>query len=168
MYAHVILLSAINLCMGSATQRRRYIVTLSLFGWAHTQNDPWLWFGAGEIVRVTCTRVNNCLGISDATMKDMGNRLHEFASRCCKSLSGDRPQLPVHAVEGQNLFCSVYQWSVRAVATNWTSIYMMTSSNGNFFRVAGPLCGEFTGHRWIPRTKGSDAELLYFRSFVPE
>ena len=36
---------------------------------------------------------------------------------------------------------------------------MMTSSNGNIFRVTGPLCGEFTGHRWIPRTKASDAEL---------
>ena len=23
----------------------------------------------------------------------------------------------------------------------------MTSSNGNIFRVTGPLCGEFTGHR---------------------
>ena len=30
---------------------------------------------------------------------------------------------------------------------------MMTSSNGNIFRVAGYLCGEFTGPRWIPRTK---------------
>ena len=36
---------------------------------------------------------------------------------------------------------------------------MMTSSNGNFFRVTGHLCGEFTGHRWIPHTKASDAEL---------
>ena len=36
---------------------------------------------------------------------------------------------------------------------------MMTSSNGNMFRVTGPLCGEFTGDRWIPRTKASDAEL---------
>ena len=27
---------------------------------------------------------------------------------------------------------------------------MMTSSNGNIFRVTGPLCGEFTGPRWIP------------------
>ena len=24
---------------------------------------------------------------------------------------------------------------------------MMTSSNGNIFRVTGPLCGEFTDHR---------------------
>ena len=33
---------------------------------------------------------------------------------------------------------------------------MMTSSNGNIFRVTGPLCGEFTCHRWIPLTKASD------------
>ena len=36
---------------------------------------------------------------------------------------------------------------------------MMTSSDRNIFRVTGPLCGEFTGHRWLPRTKASDAEL---------
>ena len=30
----------------------------------------------------------------------------------------------------------------------------MTSSNGNIFRVTAHLCGEFTGHRWIPHTKG--------------
>ena len=30
---------------------------------------------------------------------------------------------------------------------------MMTSWNGNIFRVTGPLCGEFTGHQWIPVTK---------------
>ena len=39
---------------------------------------------------------------------------------------------------------------------------MMTSSNGNIFRVTGHLCGEFTGHRWIPRTKASGAELWFF------
>ena len=33
---------------------------------------------------------------------------------------------------------------------------MMTSSNGYIFRVTGPLCGEFTGYRWIPLTKASD------------
>ena len=38
----------------------------------------------------------------------------------------------------------------------------MTSSNGNIFRVTGHLCGEFTGDRWIPRTKASDAELSFF------
>ena len=37
------------------------------------------------------------------------------------------------------------------------SINMMTSSNGNIFRVTGHLCGEFTGPRWIPLTNASDA-----------
>ena len=42
---------------------------------------------------------------------------------------------------------------------------MMTSSNGNLFRVTGHLCGEFTGHWWIPHTKASDAELWCFDVF---
>ena len=37
-------------------------------------------------------------------------------------------------------------------------VFMMTSSNGNIFRVTGHLCGEFTGPRWITRTRASDAE----------
>ena len=36
------------------------------------------------------------------------------------------------------------------------------------FRVTGPLCGEFIGHRWIPRTKASDAELRCFLWYAPE
>ena len=42
-----------------------------------------------------------------------------------------------------------------------TVLIMMMSSNGNIFRVTGPLCGEFTGHRWIPLTKASDAEIWW-------
>ena len=45
---------------------------------------------------------------------------------------------------------------------------MVTSSNGNIFRVTGPLCGEFTGNRWIPHTKASDAELWCFLWSAPE
>ena len=39
---------------------------------------------------------------------------------------------------------------------------MMTSSNGNIFRVTVSWGGEFTGHRWVPLTKASDAELWCF------
>ena len=46
--------------------------------------------------------------------------------------------------------------------------HMMMSSNGNIFRVTGHLCGEFTGRRWIPRTKASDAELWCFLRSAPE
>ena len=43
-----------------------------------------------------------------------------------------------------------------------------TSSNENIFRVTGPLCGEFTGQRWIPHTKASDAELWSARERTVE
>ena len=59
-------------------------------------------------------------------------------------------------------FCAWNLAGTETVRPHWCSIHwfhMMTSSNGNIFRVTGPLCGEFTGHRWIPRTKASDAEL---------
>ena len=45
---------------------------------------------------------------------------------------------------------------------------MMTSSNENIFHVTGPLCGEFTGNRWIPLTKASDAELWCFLWSAPK
>ena len=44
---------------------------------------------------------------------------------------------------------------------------MMTSSNGNMFRVTGPLWGDSTGHRWTPVTKANDAELWCFRWSAP-
>ena len=47
------------------------------------------------------------------------------------------------------------------------SAIMMTSSNGSFFRVAGPLWGEFTGHRWILLSKDSDASFDAFFDLPP-
>ena len=45
---------------------------------------------------------------------------------------------------------------------------MMTSSNGNIFRVTGPLWGESYGPRGIPITKASDAEFWWFLWSAPE
>ena len=39
--------------------------------------------------------------------------------------------------------------------------FMMTPSNGNIFRVTGPLCGEFTGPWWIA-TQGQSRGTLMF------
>ena len=33
---------------------------------------------------------------------------------------------------------------------SWPTFLMMTSSNGNIFRITGPLCGEFTGPSEVP------------------
>ena len=44
---------------------------------------------------------------------------------------------------------------------------MMTSWNGNILRVTGPLWGESTGHRRIPLTKASGAELCCYLWSAP-
>ena len=46
--------------------------------------------------------------------------------------------------------------------------FMMMLSNGNIFRATGHLGGEFTGPRWIPRTKASDTELWCFLGSASE
>ena len=60
-------------------------------------------------------------------------------------------------------------YSILDILCEWSdeNRYMMMSSNGNIFRVTGPLCLEFTGHRWIPLTKTSDAELWCFLWSAP-
>ena len=52
-----------------------------------------------------------------------------------------------------------HRWSMDFLP-KWQA--MVTSSNGNIFSVTDPLCGEFTGHRWIPRTTARDAEAWCF------
>ena len=42
---------------------------------------------------------------------------------------------------------------LRSLTESTSTIIMMTSSNGSFFRVIGPLWEEFINHRWIPLTK---------------
>ena len=57
-------------------------------------------------------------------------------------------------------------WDCRAVWVRLT--LMLTPSNGNIFRVIGPLWGESTSHPWIPLTKGCDGKLRYFLWSAPE
>ena len=62
-------------------------------------------------------------------------------------------------MDANTLTPAIANSSAAAVLTaqNWDAlVFMMTSSNGNIFRGTGHLCGEFTGHRWIPHTKASD------------
>ena len=65
------------------------------------------------------------------------------------------------------------QFLYRITKTTRTKPWMVfhvlsTSSNGNIFRVTGPVCGEVTCHLWIPLTKASDAELWCFLWSAPE
>ena len=47
----------------------------------------------------------------------------------------------------------------------WRAAIMMIK--WKLFPHTGPLCGEFTSHRWIPLTKASDAELWCFLWSAP-
>ena len=67
---------------------------------------------------------------------------------------------------GKQCKCQLYQ--LYQPADVWSIHVMMVSSNGSIFRVTVHLCGEFTGHRWIPRTKASEAELWCLLWSVPE
>ena len=53
-----------------------------------------------------------------------------------------------------------YIWEIGSLS--WCCFIMMTSSNGNIFRVTSALWGESTGHGWISLTKASDAEFNIF------
>ena len=53
-------------------------------------------------------------------------------------------------------------------STGCVALVKMMSSNGNIFCVTGHLCGEFTGHRWIPLIKASDVEHWCFLWSAPE
>ena len=66
-----------------------------------------------------------------------------------------------------------YSVSLRNYSPSYSSMcvcvyspFMMTSSDGNIFRVTGPLLGEFTGHRWIPLTKAGDTELSLICAWI--
>ena len=66
----------------------------------------------------------------------------------------------------KSTICLLYGVNKLGFTCYETTIYMYKIHDDvikwKVFRVTGPLCGEFTGPRWIPRTKASDAELWCF------
>ena len=71
---------------------------------------------------------------------------HDFQSMIARpAVRTVRPSVTLVSV---SVLANTEAFTVRHVSTLYA---IMTSSNGNIFRVTDPLCGEFTGHRWIPR-----------------
>ena len=52
-----------------------------------------------------------------------------------------------HYIWHNSTIVGTYIWSVQKLRKGYLCRHMMTSSNGNIFRVIGHLCGEFIGHR---------------------
>ena len=68
----------------------------------------------------------------------------------------------------------IFGWMLHLLTGNVTVMYTKIDITWwrhqmeTFFRVTVHLCGEFTGPRWIPSTKASDAELWCFLWSAPE
>ena len=79
---------------------------------------------------------------------------------CCALFCSTFVIKPGYSYHFLPIFLYCFTGAATAVSVEKSStIFMMMSSNGDIFRVTGHLCGEFTGPRWIPHTKASDAEL---------
>ena len=135
---------------------------------------------------LSCVRTCTCVGVVDPKTKILYHWTLKFCSRTLyfAGLKGLMDYTPVwfvtvqrHRVVGSTDFfvkqCGVEMHNEKVTFNKLlndrvTCLIMMTSSNGNVFRVTGLLCGEFTGPQWIPRTKASDAELWSFLWSAPE
>ena len=82
-----------------------------------------------------------------------------IAEYTCKPVMPDTPMYCVSEHRQRHSMCHNIHQCI------WL---MTTSSNGNILRVTSPLCEEITGHRWIPLTKSSDADLWCFLWAAPE
>ena len=60
------------------------------------------------------------------------------------------------------------QWNILSTCNCYLGKYHNDVIKWELFRDTGTLCGGFTGHRWIPLTKSSDAELWCFLWSMPE
>ena len=76
-----------------------------------------------------------------------------------------RKMFPFDDVIMYALFTQALQ--VCFTGTGLTHEPMTTSSHGSFFRVAGPLRGEFIGNRWISFTKGQLCRIWCFFDVGP-
>ena len=91
--------------------------------------------------------------------------VHETPDIANASSAGiQKPAEPLfmHLIEWRK-FANPRGASTATSCTSWWRPQMETC-----FRITGPLCGEFTGHRWISFTKASDAGLWYFHWYVHE
>ena len=150
--------------------------------WSHRNNARYFERRDDILIHVDCLYVYIVqpeLGFGIFNLNIRGNIKAPYYWPYLVEIHGDRFSLLV--AEVSFLTNNRLSGGMRHVVTEVTSLLwsvllhfwpvwrpMITSSDGNIFRVTGHLCGEFTGHRWIPCTKASDAELWCFLWSAPQ
>ena len=87
-----------------------------------------------------------------------GCKIH--SSICCVFCVKNKWRLRIIEAGTSSNFQNEWYCSSATIDT-LSANFIMTSLNGNIFRVTGRLCREFTGHRWSSFRKASDAELRF-------
>ena len=117
-----------------------------------------------HIPQRTCP-ISHSTPVPYPTMHHFGTEMYTFLFQCGTlwHWTGALWYLRDYSNNGGHVSNPTYSpTATRLWLWNSLSVVMMTTSNANIFRVTGHLCGEFTGHRWIPLTKASDVELCWF------
>ena len=106
-----------------------------------------------------------CQQLCEAAADAEGCRSVNFNGQTCDLLAGSALEADPVVVAGATVGTNFYEFCTMMLPGGKR---MMTSSNGNIFRVIGHLCREFSGHRWIPHTQANDAELWCYLWSAPE
>ena len=152
-----------------------------MFDWiqntvCHPQFSMCLYELKSAILRARHLNSMNCWCFSRTSQNESGpnykcQNLINFIWNISNDLSSGRLILPhVSDTAGYGKGCDVQDWywlnkitlSSRLQNTWWR--HQMET----FSALLAICAGEFTGHRWIPRTKASDAELWCFIWSAPE
>ena len=142
-----------------------------VFGWAYRIQKNWCHGQTKKSTNIDVIHETHCFHCFDwlITVSSIHDLVINYGIyRTYRIVLKKHDVLFSHSVAALGAFSIV--WSLRWLAMwkVWWWTNMMTSSNGNIFRVTGPLCKEFTGHQCIPHTKASDMELWCFLSTVRE
>ena len=144
-----------------------FLVFLAVFVYKFCQNCHFGWREWKGLV-TECSSTSLISSPATAKVKQMLWMRILFIFRCSieRHIEAETKLLPFHRRHFEVHFLKMKMHECRLRV--WGSMFwrfqltMMMSSNGNILCDTGHLCGEFTGHRWIPLTKASDAELWCF------
>ena len=138
-----------------------YFIKVKKTNWLHSSFTRPLWLGGNKSASGSWTWAD---GNVISWVRWAPDALEEEASPRYLLLEPDTGNMTSQAPEDERAYfvCEVEMAGQFTFDRNYIVFNMMTSSNGNIFRVTVPLWGESTGDRWIPLTTVSDAELSCF------
>ena len=144
----------------------RFILEVWRYVWYNSYTDD-----VHFTVRRSSTRVCSLAMVEQGLSQwEVENRRYVFSHwlRPCSAINRKRTHYDV-AIPSQKC-CTTWPLSWPLSVELLTSLFISSHDHADVikFRDTGHLCGEFTGPRWIPHTKTSDAELWCFLWSAPE